>query len=303
MISQIRVRVAVALIALATCGIVERLEAQVKPHLCAAPENRQFDFWVGDWEVRNKKGELEGTNLVTLDHDGCVLTERWSSPGQTGASLTMYDFRTKLWTQSWYDSLGNLLVISGNFQNGSITLQGNRPTPEGKPAVERCIWTPLPDGRVYQYWDTSLDGGKTWAPHFEGFYSRRQEGKGDKRMSDEAQLKRLNDQYVEAFMKADVTWYQEHLADDFVCIESDGSKVDKAEFLRGTAKGPDVREYHLEEVHVRFYSDTALVQATGLFTRKDGTQGKSHYTDVYVRNGDGWKVVSAQVTRTPTQGR
>ncbi len=145
---RIKTRVAVALIALATCGIVDRLKAQVKSRQCAAPEYRQFDFWAGDWEVRDKKGELEGTNLITLDHDGCVLTEHWSSPGQTGASLTMYDFRTRLWTQSWYDSFGNLLVISGNFENGSLTLQGHRLTPEGKPAVERCIWTPLSDGRV-----------------------------------------------------------------------------------------------------------------------------------------------------------
>ncbi len=122
-------------------------------------------------------------------------------------------------------------------------------------------------------------------------------------MPDETQIRRLNEQYVEAFMKADVDWYRQYLADDFVCIESDGSKVDKAEFLRGTAKGPDVREYRLAEVHVRFYGDTALVQATGLFTRKDGTQGKSRYTDVYVRNGDGWTVVSAQITRTLDTGR
>ncbi len=122
-------------------------------------------------------------------------------------------------------------------------------------------------------------------------------------MPDETRLKQLNEQYVEAFMKADVDWYQKHLSDDFVCIESDGSMIDKAEFLRGAARGPDVREYRLAEVHVRFYGDTALVQATGLFTRKDGTQGKSRYTDVYVRNGDGWKVVSAQITRTPSHGR
>ncbi len=301
--NRIKTRVVVALIALATCGIVDHLEAQVTPRRCAAPEYRQFDFWAGDWEVRDKKGELEGSNLITLDHDGCVLTEHWSSPGQTGASLTMYDFRTRLWTQSWYDSFGNLLVISGDFENGSLTLQGHRLTPEGKPAIERCVWTPLSDGRVYQYWDTSLDEGKTWTTHFEGFYTRRQERKGDTRMPDETQLKQLNEQYVEAFMKADVDWYQKHLADDFVCIESDGSKIDKAEFLRGTTKGPDVREYRLDEVHVRIYGDTALVQATGLFIRKDGTRGKSRYTDVYVRNGEGWKVVSAQITRTPSPER
>jgi hypothetical protein len=39
------------------------------------------------------------------------------------------------------------------------------------------------------------------------------------------------------------------------------------------------------------------VQATGLFTRKDGSTGTSRYTDIYVRSGKDWKVVSAQITR------
>lgn len=122
--------------------------------------------------------------------------------------------------------------------------------------------------------------------------------RANRQMPDETRLKQLNDQYIAAFLAGDVGWYEMHLADDFVCIESDGSLLDKAEFLRLTAEGPDVLEYRLDHVRVRVYGDTALVQATGLFTRKDGTPGKSRYIDVYVRNGMDWKVVSAQITRT-----
>ena len=56
-------------------------------------------------------------------------------------------------------------------------------------------------------------------------------------------------------------------------------------------------DYKLEKVHVRIYGGAGLVQATGLFTRKDGTSGVSRYTDVYVQTEDGWKAVSAQITR------
>lgn len=117
---------------------------------------------------------------------------------------------------------------------------------------------------------------------------------------DEIRLAQLNKEYIEAFMDADVNWYQEHLADDFVCIESDGSVLGKEEFLRKTSQGPDVADYRLEGVHVRIYGSAALVQATGLFTRKDGSSGISRYTDVYVRMDEGWRVVSAQITRTRT---
>jgi ketosteroid isomerase-like protein len=112
----------------------------------------------------------------------------------------------------------------------------------------------------------------------------------------------LNEQYVQASLAGDVEWYRAHLADEFVCIESDGSVLDKKAFLQMTAKGSDLPEYRLVEVDIRFYGDVALVRATGLWTAKNGTPGMSRYVDVYVRSGDDWKAVSAQITR-PARGK
>jgi hypothetical protein len=116
-------------------------------------------------------------------------------------------------------------------------------------------------------------------------------------MSDEATLTELNAQYVDSFMTANVGWYDEHLADDFLCIESDGSVLDKAQFLRKAADGPDVAGYRLAQVWIRIYGDVALIHATGVFTRRDGTTGTSRYTDVYARTNGVWKAISAQITR------
>jgi ketosteroid isomerase-like protein len=115
--------------------------------------------------------------------------------------------------------------------------------------------------------------------------------------SDKSTLARLNQEYVDAFMNADVEWYRKHLADDFVVIESDGSVFNKTEFLTNTAKGPDVDDYTLQEVDVRIYGDVALVRATGHWTGKNGSNGMSRYIDVYARTAAGWKAVSAQITR------
>jgi len=114
---------------------------------------------------------------------------------------------------------------------------------------------------------------------------------------DQTRLQQLNDQYIESVLKSDVDWYRQHLADDFVCIDSEGITLDKEAFLRRTAGGTQIADYKLENVTVRIYGETALVQATGLFTRKDGVPGMCRYTDVYVRAGNDWKVVSAQITR------
>lgn len=115
--------------------------------------------------------------------------------------------------------------------------------------------------------------------------------------TDETMLLRLNQQYVDSFMNADVNWYRQHLADDFVVIESDGAVLNKTEFLANTAKGPDVADYTLQDVSVRIYGSVALIQATGHWTGKDGSKGLSRYIDVYVKAEGEWKTVSAQITR------
>ena len=114
---------------------------------------------------------------------------------------------------------------------------------------------------------------------------------------DHSRLYQLNEQYIDAVVNADVSWYRQHLADDFVCIDSEGTVFNKDAFLEHTSRGPYVANYRLEDVTVRIYGETALVQATGRFTRKDGAPGMCRYIDVYVRSGDDWKVVSAQITR------
>jgi hypothetical protein len=38
--------------------------------------------------------------------------------------------------------------------------------------VDRVTWTPLPEGKVQQEWEQSVDGGKNWKSAFLGFYER-----------------------------------------------------------------------------------------------------------------------------------
>jgi ketosteroid isomerase-like protein len=111
------------------------------------------------------------------------------------------------------------------------------------------------------------------------------------------QLRALNAQYISAAVSGDVAWYGRHLADDFVCIDSDATVRDKPAFLRMTAEGSDLEDYSLIDVDVRMFGVVGLVRATGTWTASDGRRGISRYTDVYALGDDGWKVVSAQITR------
>jgi hypothetical protein len=94
-------------------------------------------------------------------------------------------------------------------------------------------------------------------------------------------------------MNSDVDWYRKHLAEGFVCIESDGSVLNRDQFLSDLAQGPDVADYNLESVNIK----VALVRATGIWNRKDGSVSISRFTDFYVQENEEWKAVSAQVTR------
>lgn len=115
----------------------------------------------------------------------------------------------------------------------------------------------------------------------------------------EQRLKALNEQYIRSILASDVDWFRVHLADEFVCIESDATLVDKAAFLARTAEPSTTASYHLDEVTVRCYGDAALVRATGSWVATNGKRGISRYVDVYARLDGEWRVVSAQITRPP----
>lgn len=140
---------------------------------CRAPEYRQFDFWVGNWEVRNSKGDLVGTNLVTSEQDGCALMEHWKSKVETGVSLNAYDAGSKQWSQTWVDSSGSVLHLSGHGEMGTMSMQSAKAPSGLHSSIERITWTLLNDGRVRQLWDYSKDAGKTWKIRFDGYYSKK----------------------------------------------------------------------------------------------------------------------------------
>jgi hypothetical protein len=160
--------------ALVHLGSARVLEAQGSP-ACSAPEYRQFDFWIGSWSVTNPQGAQAGTSRVERIIGGCVLQEHWSSSnGGDGTSLNTWNAADGQWHQVWMDAGGNMLELAGKLEGARMVLSGTHPTP-GKPGVlttDRITWTPLEGGTVQQLWESSTDGGKTWATLFNGRYAR-----------------------------------------------------------------------------------------------------------------------------------
>ena len=136
---------------------------------------REFDFWVGDWNVRDGEGTLQGENTITREEQGCVLVERWQgAQGSSGMSINYLDKITDEWVQIWHAAGGYQITIRGGLTGEGMLLRGTiHYIGSGQTAPFRGLWTPLPDGRVRQFFEQSNDDSKTWEPWFEGFYSRK----------------------------------------------------------------------------------------------------------------------------------
>lgn len=148
------------------------LPAQVAPPACTAPEFRQFDLWVGEWNVTDSAGKIPyGTSSVTREEGGCLIHEHWAGANAgTGQSFNFYNMTRHDWTQVWVASSGGQLHLVGRFDGRTMMLEETSAGPGGTPVRQRITWTPEPDGRVRQLWERSTDGGKTWAVGFDGWY-------------------------------------------------------------------------------------------------------------------------------------
>jgi hypothetical protein len=165
-------RVARTTAVLAVCALSGSLASQPGP--CASGPFRQFDFWVGEWDVHGPAGKLAGRNVITSEENGCAIVEHWKSAnGSTGQSLNFYDPKAGRWKQKWV-GFGTVLEMEGELRDGTMILQGPlQYVGQNRETLLRGTWTPLPGGRLRQFFEESDDGGKTWKPWFDGYYSPR----------------------------------------------------------------------------------------------------------------------------------
>lgn len=146
-----------------------------RPAGCTAAENRQFDFWLGEWDV-SPTGQtfVLAESTISAHAQGCVMMENWRPlRGAHGYSINMYDSADGLWHQEYGDATGRRTVYSGRFTDGVMALDNlSAPPPNSPPDFRaRMNFQRIDENTVRQWGETFTNG--EWTTAWDLTYRRR----------------------------------------------------------------------------------------------------------------------------------
>jgi tetratricopeptide repeat protein len=141
------------------------------------PENRQFDFWLGEWNVvPTSGGGPVGASRIEKALSGCVIWENWSSLGSTyaGKSYNTWNASLKRWEQFWVDNSGGMIHFYGALKESVMDFwTDDIPQPDGTKLRRHLQFFNLGPDKVRQFSQGSKDGGQTWSVEYDFTYIRK----------------------------------------------------------------------------------------------------------------------------------
>jgi Tfp pilus assembly protein PilF len=155
-------------------SLLETMKANAQP-CTKIPEARQFDFWLGEWDVKNTLGQQAGQSSIQLILGQCVLLENWTNAGGgSGKSFNVFNRQTRQWHQTWVDDQGSFTEYKqGEYKDGKLSFLAEQAGPNGQKQWQRMTFFNLSPERVRQLGETSSDDGKTWQISFDLLYQRK----------------------------------------------------------------------------------------------------------------------------------
>jgi uncharacterized protein (TIGR02246 family) len=118
----------------------------------------------------------------------------------------------------------------------------------------------------------------------------------------EAELKALEQQWIDAYMKNDAAFIKNLEADDYALIESDGTVTTKDKDVKATTDKTFVlKSATFSDMKVRMIGDncavvTAMLKMSGTDEGKEFS-GDFRGTDVFEKKGGKWMAVASQLTK------
>ena len=132
---------------------------------CKLPEHRQFDFWVGTWDVSpTGQDQVVARSLIENLYGGCVdPRELDAAQRHAGGSLNTYDPDDKRWHQTWIDA-SNARV---SFDGGSGRRQDGPDRQLARRSEARAGWP-----RPHDLQPASIRRGAAVRPDFDSTKAR-----------------------------------------------------------------------------------------------------------------------------------
>jgi len=154
--------------------VLERAKRNAEP--CAyRPESRQFDFWIGEWDVTSNlnAGASAGRSRVERIIGQCVIFENWTGRLGSGKSFNAWNPDLGCWQQNWMDDSGNVTnYTDGRLVDGAMRFLAEKKDAAGNWRKHRLTFFPLGPDRVRQLGEHSEDGGATWKVDYDLDYRR-----------------------------------------------------------------------------------------------------------------------------------
>ncbi|HEY0679246.1 MAG TPA: tetratricopeptide repeat protein [Chitinophagaceae bacterium] len=156
-------------------------KAEINAFPCKGhPLKRQFDFWVGEWDVFVTGTNFKaGHSLIQKASGDCMILENWTGLGpvpNNGKSMNYVNPQTNKWEQLWIGSGGSGNNVSrfydGEYKDSVMQFVYEASTPQGKQTGRFRFFNQGTD-QVRQLNETSPDGGKTWNKVYDFTYKRK----------------------------------------------------------------------------------------------------------------------------------
>jgi ketosteroid isomerase-like protein len=266
-------------------AVLDAFDAVVRPCMHDA-RHRAFDFWVGDWDVRATGAPAVGPaarNTVTIDDNGCVVTEHWIAPGGSeGQSFNIFDRSIGQWRQTWVDNTGGQHDYRGAIKDGNMVYAGDTPAPGGQlgRTPTRLTFFHVSADSVRQFSQTSSDSGKTWTTAYDLMYVRRSGEQAQRPTSvpisdaDRAAILAVDSAFVDGWLRNDTTKVLGLFAADAVLMPPGAKPVTGLDAIRAYWWPSDGS-------HTRITSFTHTIAEVGggggfAFVRGTGTAGSTY---------------------------
>lgn len=153
--------------------LLSQAQKAVRP-CTASPEYRQFDFWIGEWEVQSASGQPAGKSSVQLILGDCVIFENWTGTfGMNGKSFNLFNASRRQWQQTWVDDRGSITEFVGELKDDRMEYYADKIGPNGQKQKMRMTLFNLGPDRVRQLGEVSTDEGKIWNVQYDLLYMRK----------------------------------------------------------------------------------------------------------------------------------